>query len=109
LTTPVTPGADQAVPLGLLLARRATVRAELLLAHTVPSECVTRHRPIGRPAALAVAKPAVRWWHDADWIIGDPTAGWARPRVPVDKPRALSRSQVDHLFRLDAPLREKTL
>ncbi len=58
---------------------------------------------------LLALRSAIRWWKDANWITGDPTAGWARPKVPVDKTRALSRSQTEALFRLDGPLREKTL
>lgn len=58
---------------------------------------------------LSALRSAIRWWKDANWITGDPTAGWARPKVPVDKTRALSRSRIEALFRLDAPLREKTL
>jgi site-specific recombinase XerD len=57
---------------------------------------------------LSALRSAIRWWKDANWITGDPTAGWARPKVPVDKTRALSRSRIEALFRLDAPLREKT-
>jgi integrase/recombinase XerD len=36
-------------------------------------------------------------------VAADPTAGWARPKVPVDTTRALTRAQVA------APLRDKAL
>ena len=39
----------------------------------------------------------------------DPTAGWARPKVPVDTTRALTRAQVAAIWRLDVPLRDKAL
>ncbi len=43
------------------------------------------------------------------WLASDPTAGWARPKIPVDTTCALTRDQIDALFRLDAAIREKTL
>jgi integrase len=59
---------------------------------------------------LSALRSAVRWWREANgWLTTDPTAGWVRPKVPVDKTRALTRDQIDALFRLDAPIREKTL
>jgi len=51
----------------------------------------------------------VNWWRDAQWLTSDPTAGWARPKIPVDTTRALTREQIGALFRLEAPIREKTL
>jgi len=50
------------------------------------------------------------WWRDsAGWISTDPTAGWVGAKVVVDTTRALTRAQVEALFRLDVGLREKTL
>jgi len=43
--------------------------------------------------------------------LGDrgPTAGWARPKVPVDTTRALTRAQVASIWKFDVPLRDKAL
>ncbi|EFC79672.1 hypothetical protein FrEUN1fDRAFT_7209 [Parafrankia sp. EUN1f] len=58
---------------------------------------------------LSTLRSALAWWHETGWLTSDPTAGWVRPKVVVDTTRALTRDQVAALFRLDAPLREKTL
>lgn len=58
---------------------------------------------------LSALRSALTWWRSAEWVVGNPTAALVRPKIPVDTTRALSRAQVDALFRLDAPLREKTL
>jgi integrase/recombinase XerD len=58
---------------------------------------------------LAALRSALTWWRGVGWLGGDPTAGWVRPKVPVDTTRALTRDQVAALWRLDVPLREKTL
>ena len=42
-------------------------------------------------------------------MTADPTAGWARPKVPVDTTRALTRAQVTAIWKLDVPLRDKAL
>lgn len=58
---------------------------------------------------LSALRSAVTWWRASGRLKTDPTAGWARPKIPVDTTRALTREQVDALFRLDAPIRDKTL
>jgi len=58
---------------------------------------------------LSALRSAVNWWRASKWLASDPTAGWARPKIPVDTTRALTRDQIDALSRLDAPIREKTL
>jgi len=58
---------------------------------------------------LSTLRSAVAWWRASGWLTGDPTAGWARPKIPVDTTRALTRDQIDALLKLDAALREKTL
>lgn len=69
----------------------------------------------GRPRAgdrarhLSALRSALAWWAQAGWLTADPTAGWARPKVPVDATRALTRAQVAAIWRLDVPLRDKTL
>jgi integrase/recombinase XerD len=42
-------------------------------------------------------------------VTGDPTARWARPKIPVDTTRALTRAQVAAIWRLGVPLRDKAL
>jgi integrase len=66
--------------------------------------------PATRARHLSTLRSALAWWHTpAGWVATDPTAGWARPKVPVDTTRALTRDQVAALWRLDAGLRDKTL
>lgn len=65
--------------------------------------------PATRARHLATVRSAITWWRGRGWLTGDPTDGWARPKVVVDTTRALTRDQVAALFRLDVPLREKTL
>jgi hypothetical protein len=65
--------------------------------------------PATRARHLSALRSALAWWQEADWVDGDPTAGWARPKVPVDTTRALTRAQVVAIWRLDAPLRDKAL
>jgi integrase/recombinase XerD len=65
--------------------------------------------PATRARHLSTVRSALAWWRGVGWLAGDPTAGWARPKVPVDATRALTRDQVAALWRLDVPLRDKTL
>ena len=65
--------------------------------------------PATRARHLSALRSALAWWAEADWLDGDPTAGWARPKVQVDTTRALTRAQVAALWRLDVPLRDKAL
>jgi integrase len=58
---------------------------------------------------LSALRSAITWWRASKWLASDPTAGWARPKIPVDTTRALTRDQIYALFRLDAAIREKTL
>jgi len=58
---------------------------------------------------VSALRSAVTWWRGNDWLRSDPTAGWARPKIPVDTTRALTCDQIDALFRLEVPIREKTL
>lgn len=62
-----------------------------------------------RARHLATLRSAVSWWRDRGWLATDPTDGWARPKIVVDTTRALTRLQVEALWRVDGPLREKTL
>jgi integrase/recombinase XerD len=65
--------------------------------------------PATRARHLSALRSALAWWTKAGWLDGDPTAGWARPKVPVDTTRALTRAQVAAIWRLDVPLRDKAL
>ena len=65
--------------------------------------------PATRARHLSALRSALAWWQEAGWVDGDPTAGWARPKVPVDTTRALTRAQVAAIWRLDVPLRNKAL
>jgi site-specific recombinase XerD len=65
--------------------------------------------PATRARHLSALRSALAWWTKAGWLDGDPTAGWARPKVPADTTRALTRAQVAAIWRLDVPLRDKAL
>lgn len=67
--------------------------------------------PATRVRHLSTLRSALSWWRDpAGWLTSDPTAAWAGPKVAVDTTRALTRAQVEVLFRLvEVDLREKTL
>jgi integrase/recombinase XerD len=58
---------------------------------------------------LSTLHSALAWWTEVGWVTGDPTAGWARPAVPVDTTRALTRAQVESIWKLRIPLRDKAL
>jgi len=63
-----------------------------------------------RARHLSSLRSALSWWREpAGWISTDPTVGWVGAKVVVDTTRALTRAQVEALFRLDVGLREKTL
>ena len=65
--------------------------------------------PATRARHLAALRSALAWWTEAGWVTANPTAGWARPKVPVDTTRALTRAQVAAIWKLDVPLRDKAL
>jgi integrase/recombinase XerD len=65
--------------------------------------------PATRARHLSTVRSALAWWRGRGWLAGDPTAGWARPKIPVDATRTLTRDQVAALWRLEVPLRDKTL
>jgi len=65
--------------------------------------------PATQARHLAALRSAITWWRERGWLAGDPTAGWPRPKIPVDTIRALTRAQVAAIWRLEAPLREKAL
>ncbi len=65
--------------------------------------------PATRARHLSALRSAIAWWTEAGWLAADPTAGWARPKVPVDTTRALTRAQVAAIWKLGVPLRDKAL
>jgi len=68
-----------------------------------------RLAPATRARHLSALRSALAWWAEAGWVTADPTAGWARPKVPVDTTRALTRAQVAAIWKLDVPLRDKAM
>jgi integrase/recombinase XerD len=58
---------------------------------------------------LAIARKAIGWWLGEGWISSDPTIGIERRPRPADPTKALSERQVEALWRMNAPIREKTL
>jgi len=65
--------------------------------------------PATRARHLAALRSALGWWRARGWLVTDPTAGWARPKITRDHSRALTPDQIAALWRLDVGLREKTL
>jgi hypothetical protein len=39
---------------------------------------------------LSALRSAITWWRASKWLASDPTAGWARPKIPVDTTRTAS-------------------
>jgi integrase len=59
---------------------------------------------------LDALRSAFGYWRDQGWLTGDPTRALRRRRRPVDRTRALSRTDMEQLLaREDVALREKTL
>jgi integrase len=57
---------------------------------------------------LAILRSACAFWRKQAWIATDPTAGLERPRVPLDRTRALTRERIATLWRRDdVSLRER--
>jgi integrase len=65
--------------------------------------------PATRTRHQATVSSAVTWWRGRGWLHTDPTDGWVRPKITLDKTRALTRSQVAAVLGLDVDLRERTL
>ena len=65
--------------------------------------------PATRVRQLAILRSACAYWRQHGWLSTDLTAGLERPRVTVDRTRALTRDQVAALWRRnDVALRERT-
>ena len=61
-----------------------------------------RVAPATRVRHLAALRSAVHWWQTAGWLATDPTAGWARPKVPVDTHPGAQPRPGRCSFRLDS-------
>lgn len=67
-----------------------------------------RTAPAPRVRQLAILRSACAFWRRRGWLSTDPTAGLERPRVAVDRTRALTREHVASLWRRqDVALRER--
>jgi site-specific recombinase XerD len=59
---------------------------------------------------LATLRSAIRWWIRQGWLEDDPTTSLERRRERPDRTKALTRTQIEGLWRRkDVALREKTL
>jgi integrase/recombinase XerD len=59
---------------------------------------------------LATLRSAIAWWRVHGWLATDPTSSLARRREHPDRTRALSRAELETLWRRDdVRLRDKTL
>ncbi|MBV9327332.1 MAG: site-specific integrase [Chloroflexi bacterium] len=66
--------------------------------------------PATRVRQLAIMRSASAFWRQRAWLATDPTAGLERPRIAVDRTRALTREQIGSLWRRDdVALRERAL
>jgi integrase len=66
--------------------------------------------PATRVRQLAILRSACAFWRQRAWLATDPTADLERPRVPLDRTRALTRQQIAALWRRDdVGLRERAL
>jgi integrase/recombinase XerC/integrase/recombinase XerD len=112
---------SQRVYAGALLALQAHFGADTSLAtldetHSAKHLAGWFHRRYGRTAPatrvrqLAILRSACAFWRQRAWLVTDPTAGLERPKVAVDRTRAVTREQIASLWRRDdAALRERTL
>ena len=64
--------------------------------------------PATRVRHVAILRSACAFWRKQAWIATDPTAGLERPKVPLDRTRALTRERISILCRRnDMALRER--
>src|SRR5207253_6599009 len=61
-----------------------------------------------RVRQLAILRSACAFWRMRAWITTDPTIQLDRPKVPLDRTKALTRDQIASLWRRDdVALRER--
>jgi integrase/recombinase XerC/integrase/recombinase XerD len=66
--------------------------------------------PATRVRQLAILCSASAFWRRSGWLAADPMVGLERPKVPLDRTRALTREQIGSLWRRDdVALRERVL
>jgi integrase len=66
--------------------------------------------PATQVRQLAILRSACAFWRKRSWLAIDPTADLERPKVPLDRTRALTREQIASLWRRDdVALRERAL
>ena len=64
--------------------------------------------PATRVRQLAILRSACAFWRMRAWITTDPTTQLDRPKVPLDRTKALTRDQIASLWRRDdVALRER--
>ncbi|GII62455.1 hypothetical protein Skr01_25400 [Sphaerisporangium krabiense] len=90
------------VPLALLDAPDAPHRLSVALAHRA---AVADPRTIGRE--LSILRGAIAWWRTRGWITADPLRGLRPPPGQAAEPVALTSEQIEAIFALPVPLREK--
>jgi integrase/recombinase XerD len=67
-----------------------------------------RTAPATRLRQLAILRSAFAFWRQRGWLANDPTADLERPKIALDRTRALTREQVASLWRRnDVALRER--
>jgi len=66
--------------------------------------------PATRVRQLAILRSACAFWRQRAWLACDPTADLERPKVLLDRTKALTREQIASLWRRDdVALRERAL
>jgi integrase/recombinase XerC/integrase/recombinase XerD len=66
--------------------------------------------PATRVRQIAILRSVCAFWRRHAWLATDPTAGLQRPKVSLDRTRALTREQIASLWRRhDVALRERAL
>jgi integrase/recombinase XerC/integrase/recombinase XerD len=73
-------------------------------------ECYGQTAPATRVRQIAILRSVCAFWRRHAWLATDPTAGLERPKVSLDRTRALTREQIASLWRRhDVALRERAL
>jgi integrase len=70
--------------------------------------CYDHTAPATRVRQLAILRSACAFWRRRGWLTTEPTAGLERPRIALNRTRALTREQIASLWRHDdVALRER--
>ena len=66
--------------------------------------------PATRVSQLTFLRSACAFWRQRAWLATDPTAGLERPKVPLDRNRALTLEQIASIWPRDnVALRERAM